>query len=69
MEGLLIVIASVALFAFWCYQFALLMMMEDDLFPGVYDKLIWGMAFVFLAPLAPIAFVFWRRTTLLIKKQ
>ena len=65
----LIIIVALAMLIFWCCQFVLLMLMEDGLFPGAYDKLIWGIAFIFIAPLAPIAFVFWRKTTLLIKKQ
>lgn len=45
---------------FWLYQFVQLMLLEDDLFPGPYDKLVWGAAFVILAPLAPFAFLMWK---------
>jgi hypothetical protein len=64
-----IIIAAFALAIFWCYQFVLLMMMEDDLFPGRGDKLIWGLCFFIVAPLAPIVFLLWRKTTLQIKTQ
>lgn len=62
--GISVTILVLVLLALWLYQVVFLMMMEDDLFPGQYDKLIWGAMFVFAAPLAPIAFIFWRRATL-----
>ena len=61
MMELVIIVAVLALLAFWCYQFIFLMMIEDDLFPGKLDKAIWAAVFIFVAPLAPFVFRLWRR--------
>lgn len=47
--------------AFWCFQFSYLMMLEDRQFLGKYDKIIWAAAFIIISPLAPFAFLFWKR--------
>jgi hypothetical protein len=49
---------------FWVWQFVQLMMLEDRLFPGRFDKLVWGMVFVFLCPVAPVAFLVWKNVRL-----
>jgi hypothetical protein len=56
----LILTAMLAFVIFWIVQFVQLMLLEDDLFPGPYDKLVWAAAFVILAPLAPFAFLAWK---------
>ncbi len=54
-----IVMTAVAIF--WIWQFIILMTTEDDFFPGRFDKLIWGSAFILLVPIAPLAFFLCRR--------
>lgn len=49
-----------ALFIFWLAQLIHLMNRRDDFFPGHNDKLIWAALFVFIAPLAPFAYFFWK---------
>ncbi len=44
----------------WIYQFVQLMAFEDGWFPGRYDKVLWVAAFLFVAPIAPIAFYTWK---------
>jgi len=64
MIGLLaFLLIFLALAWLWIKQFVWLMMLEDKSFPGKYDKLIWGAAFVFLFVLAPFAFILWRSAT------
>jgi len=46
--------------AFWVVQFVQLMLLEDELFAGRYDKPLWVAAFLVLAPLAPFAFLVWK---------
>jgi hypothetical protein len=59
--GLLLVLAvPLALAVFWIVQFVQLMLLEDGLFPGPHDKLLWTAAFLILAPLAPFAFLAWK---------
>ncbi|MBN2686370.1 MAG: hypothetical protein JXR40_13900 [Pontiellaceae bacterium] len=47
--------------AFWCYQFSDLMMLSDRQFFGKYDKIIWAAAFIIVSPLAPFAYLFWKK--------
>jgi hypothetical protein len=64
MSGILIfLVIFLALAWVWLKQFVWLMMLGDKSFPGKYDKLIWGAAFVFLFVLAPFAFILWRSAT------
>ncbi|MCU0780292.1 MAG: hypothetical protein MUF04_04215 [Akkermansiaceae bacterium] len=57
-------VAFLALLIFWGYQLVFLMLMEDKLFPGRFDKPMWVAVFVLAAPLAPFVFLFWRRAIL-----
>ena len=66
---IIIPIIALALAMFWCYQFAFLMMMEESLFPGKQDKLIWGVIFALVAPLAPFAFLLWRKAVLSARRE
>ena len=52
----------------WLWQFLQLMLLEDSMFPGRHDKLIWGAVFVFIWPLAPIAFMVWKRLFLALRE-
>jgi hypothetical protein len=45
---------------FWVYQFVQLMLLADSDFPGRYDKILWGAAFVFAFPVTPFAFLWWK---------
>lgn len=64
MPTIFMLIMAIAFAVFWCYQLVFLMMMEDSLFPGKQDKLIWGVLFALVAGLAPFAFLFWRKAML-----
>jgi hypothetical protein len=52
----------------WLKQFVWMMSLGDDSFAGRYDKLIWGLAFVFLFPIAPFAFILWKGTAVELRK-
>ena len=54
------IIAYLALAVLWVVQFASFMVLEDKTFPGTYDKLIWGAAFLLAFPVAPFAFIVWK---------
>jgi len=58
--GAVVILAAFGVGLFWVFQFAQLMMLEDSLFRGRFDKVIWGGAFIFTAPLAPFAFLAWK---------
>ncbi len=66
---LLIILLLLILALFWLWQFITLMLLEDQLFPGKYDKLIWGLAFALMAPLTPIAFLVWKSAYRDLKKR
>jgi hypothetical protein len=66
---IIMLIIAIAFAVFWCYQFIFLMMMEDYLFSDKEDKLIWGLVFALVAPMAPFAFLFWRKTVLSVQKE
>jgi len=53
-------VAGLALAIFWLYQFVQLMLLEDSLFPGCFDKALWVAVFVFVFPLAPFAFLMFK---------
>ena len=59
--GLLILIALLVL---WIYQFVFLMSLEDSIFPGTRDKILWCAAFIVLPIAAPFAFLLWRKVKL-----
>jgi hypothetical protein len=65
---LILVILLVGLAWLWLRQFVWMMSLEDDSFPGTFDKLIWGLVFVFLSPIAPLAFIVWKRTAVELRK-
>ena len=60
MEWIVLTIVLVALALFWIYQFAQLMTLSDDDFPGRYDKALWVVAFVAVSFLAALAFSVWK---------
>ena len=59
-EWLVLTIVLVALALFWIYQFAQLMTLSDDDFPGRFDKTLWVVAFVTVTFLAALAFSVWK---------
>lgn len=59
MEWLLLIIPLI-LAIIWIYEFAQLMLLDDDLFCGRYDKLIWVVVFILVSVLAPFAFMIWK---------
>ncbi|MBT3378718.1 MAG: hypothetical protein HN742_21400 [Lentisphaerae bacterium] len=62
--ALLVVTVAAAFLAFWLWQFTVLMGTEDDFFPGRQDKLVWGLAFLLVWPIAPLTFYFFRKRLL-----
>lgn len=58
------VLALLLLAAVWLVQFVQLMLLSDSDLPGRYDKVLWAAAFIFVFPLAPFAFLFWKRAYL-----
>ena len=63
----MIIDPNVAFWAFlvvavvWVVQFAQFMVLDDASFPGRWDKLIWGAAFILAFPIAPFAFLVWKK--------
>jgi hypothetical protein len=57
---MVVVLIALPLAIFWTWQFVQLMLLEDRFFPGRFDKLLWGAAFVLVVPLAPFAFRAWK---------
>jgi hypothetical protein len=53
-------IIALLLAAIWVCQFADLMSLADQEFPGSHDKLLWGAAFLLFSPLAPLAFLYYK---------
>jgi drug/metabolite transporter (DMT)-like permease len=53
----------------WFRRFITLMLLPDDCFPGRYDKLIWGLAFIVLFFVTPITFYFWQKAYLQVKSN
>lgn len=53
----------------WTYQFVQLMMLNDAVFPATHDKLLWVVAFVVVIPLAPLAFLYWKRAYLSLRME
>jgi hypothetical protein len=62
MEALVIIFLVLALF--WIPQFVQLMLLSDEDFLGRYDKVGWVLAFIFVFPLAPFAFVMYKNARL-----
>jgi hypothetical protein len=61
MQYLLILLFVLVLFVFWIIQFAQLMAMRDDEFPGRYDKILWFVAFLTLNVIAASIFLSWKQ--------
>jgi hypothetical protein len=60
----IVMFIAIALAVFWVYQFAFLMSLEDAMFPGKHDKLLWCAAFILAPALTPFAFVMWKKVEL-----
>ncbi len=58
--------AAVLLAYFWVTQFVQLMLLEDALFPGRFDKALWCAAFLLFWPVTPFAFRAWKSARLAI---
>jgi len=58
--SLVLALLVVLLLILWLKQFVMLMLLEDNLFPGRYDKIIWAAAFILLFWITPFAFMVWR---------
>lgn len=62
--GLIVLGLLAAVFIlYWIREFVFLMSLENTLFPGRYDKVLWWIAFFICPLLLPPAFHLWRRTT------
>ncbi len=57
----LIVVFAIVLAIIWIAEFVRLMSAADEAFPGQYVRLAWVAAFLVCWPLAPFAFLYWRR--------
>ena len=65
---LILLLAVFAIFFYeWFRRFISLMLLPYVCFPGRYDKLIWGLAFVFLFFVTPVTFYYWQKTYLQVK--
>lgn len=53
---------------FWIYQFIQLMLLSESDFPDKYDKYVWVVVFLVVIPLAPIAFLSWKRAYLVVRQ-
>ncbi len=60
MGALLLLIIVFLFILWWLFEFILLMSLEDHLFPGKSDKCIWGILFIILPFIAPLAFALYR---------
>lgn len=56
-----LIIIYLILAVVWIIQFAGFMLLDDKSFPGAFDKLIWGAAFILAFPVAPFAFILWKK--------
>lgn len=54
----------IALGMFWVTEFVQLMLLGDSAFPGRFDKVLWGAAFMIVIPFAPFAFYLWKSARL-----
>jgi hypothetical protein len=67
MEILLITVAILAIA--WVWQFAFLMSLEDGMFYGRHDKILWVAGFILAPLLTPWAFLLWRRVRTRMARQ
>ena len=60
--GILVILAFLILGLIWVWlkQFVWMMALDDDSFPGKYDKILWGAVFILCPLLAPFAFAMWK---------
>jgi hypothetical protein len=63
-----VVLVALLLACFWIYTFVQVMLLSDEDFPGRYDKVLWVIAFLLMAALAPFAFVFWKSAYLAMRQ-
>jgi hypothetical protein len=61
MQYLVILLFVLVLLVFWIIQFAQLMAMRDDEFPGRFDKILWFIAFLTLNVVAASIFLSWKQ--------
>ncbi len=48
----------------WIRQFVFLMSLEDSMFPGKYDKILWYVVFIVSPIITPFAFMLWKKIKL-----
>jgi len=69
MSILIFLLIGMAIFFYeWFRRFIALMLLPDNCFPGRHDKLVWGIAFVFLFFIAPITFYYWQKAYLAVRE-
>jgi hypothetical protein len=61
MQYLVMLLFILVLLVFWIIQFAQLMAMRDDEFPGRFDKILWFVAFLTLNVVAASIFLSWKQ--------
>jgi hypothetical protein len=61
MQYLVMLLFVLVLLVFWIIQFAQLMAMRDDEFPGRFDKILWFIAFLTLNVVAASIFLSWKQ--------
>ena len=61
MPYLFILLFVLVLLVFWIIQFAQLMAMRDEDFPGRFDKVLWFIAFLTLNVVAASIFLSWKQ--------
>lgn len=60
-SGWFFTVVAVLWGVFWLVQFCHLMTFSPRRFPAPYDKIIWVVVFLLLAPVAPLAFWVWKQ--------
>jgi hypothetical protein len=59
MLTIFLIVVAVVIAGCWAHQFAHLMLVADDDFPGKYDKILWVAAFICAFFITPFAFAYW----------
>ncbi len=59
--ALAILALMLAFVAAWVHDFVTLMRLEDEVFPGRYDKAIWALLLIVLPPIGMLAFWSYRK--------
>ena len=57
-------VLMLALAVLWIIQFVFLMGLQDEIFPGSHDKILWVVAFLVCPFLTPFAFLLWQKVKL-----